>query len=314
VRIKLRDIKFINKKKCLYLSLGLIILLSSISGYLANSQTNVSALQLFSSSNTAQILQEPIFINGTDPNNDWDNYEFINGTGTLSNPSTIEDLIIEIDGDNIGIFILNSYETVLIKNCTILHKNEISSDKLMSSIGIYFKNCTQIRVKDCSAFQNSYGVLLSNTTRIVIDESYFTNNKMAGIYSNHSSKNSFIDNVIIHNSNTGLLMEFSSENTLANNNISENYNYGIHLKDSNENLILDNFIQDNGKRNIFTEDSVGTYYSGNIRKEQWIDGFIVELSAVVLVTAYAIYKGKKHEKKKKKDEEIKKKNETNIEK
>ena len=100
MRIKLRDIKFNHKNKCIYLSLGLIILFSSVSGYLVNSQITTSALQLVSSPsspNTAQILQDTIFIDGTDPNHNWDNYEFITGTGTLSDPYSIEDLIIEID-------------------------------------------------------------------------------------------------------------------------------------------------------------------------------------------------------------------------
>ena len=147
MRIKLRDTKFINKKKCLYRSLVLIVLLSSLSGYLVNSQTKVFALQLFSSSNTAQILQEPIFINGTDPNNDWDNYEFITGAGTMSDPYNIENLIIEIDGDINGISILNSHKSLQIRNCIISHENEISSDKLLSNIGIYFQNCTDIQIK-----------------------------------------------------------------------------------------------------------------------------------------------------------------------
>jgi len=310
VRIKLRDIKFNNKKKCLYLSLGLIILLSSLNGYLTNSQINASFLQLFSSSNTAQILQETIFINGTDPNNDWDEYEFITGAGTMSDPYNIENLIIEMDGDLNGISILNSHKSLQIRNCIISHENDISSDKLMSSIGIYFQNCTNIQIKWCSANQNSYGILLSNTSGIIIEESEFNTNKMAGIYSNYSTSNYFKENDIKQNKNTGFLMEFSDKNTLTDNNVTENYNYGVHLKDSNENIIRDNYIQDNGKRNIFTEDSVGTLYSGNIRKEQWIDGFIIELSAVVLVTAYVIYKGKKHEKINKKDKEIKKNFET----
>ncbi len=313
MRIKLRDIKFINKKKCLYLGLGLIILLSYISGYLADSQIDASTLQLVSSSNTTQILQDTIFIDGTDPNHDWNNYTFITGTGTLSDPYSIEDLIIEIDGDMNGIFIINSDKAVLIKNCTILHKNEISSDNLMTSIGIYFKNCTNIQVNGSSVIQNSYGILLSNTTQILIEYSTFNNNKMAGIYSNHSSQNHFQNNSIKQNSHTGFLLEFSNENHLSDNIISENYNYGIHLKFSNENIILNNYIQDNGKRNVFTEKSVGTYYFGNIRIEQWIDGFIIELSAVVLVTAYVIYQSKKHEKIISKDKEIKKKIETDKE-
>jgi parallel beta-helix repeat protein len=313
VRIKLRDIKFINKKKCQYLSIGLIILLSSLSGYLANSQINAFALQFFSLTNTAQIPHDTIFINGTDPNNDWDEYEFITGAGIMSDPYNIENLIIEIDGDTNGISILNSHKQLQIRNCIITHENDISSDKLMSSIGFYFQNCTNIQIKWCSANQNSYGILLSNTYGIIIEKSDFNNNKIAGIYSNHSTINYFKENDIKQNNNTGFLMEFSSENILSDNNVSENYNYGIHLKKSNDNIIRDNYVQDNGKRNIFTEDSVGTSYSGNIRKEQWIDGFIVELSAVVLVTAYAIYKGKKHEEINKKDKEIKKKKETNKE-
>jgi len=313
VRIKLRDLNFIHKKKCIYLSLGLIILFSSISGYLTNSQITASAIQLVSSPNTAQILQDTIFIDGTDSNNDWDNYEFITGTGTLSDPYTIEDLIIEIDGDVNGLFIKNSDEVVLIKNCTILHKNEISSDKMMSAIGIYFQNCTNIQVNGCSVIQNSYGILLSNTTQILIEYSTLNNNKIAGIYSNHSSENHIQNNSIKQNSHTGFLLEYSNENHLADNNVSENYNYGIHLKYSNDNIILDNYIQDNGKRNVFTENSVGTYYSGNVRMEQWIEGFIIELSAVVLVTAYVIYQSKKHENNNNKDKEIKKNVETDKE-
>lgn len=313
MRIKLREIIFINKKKYRYLSLGLIILLSSLSGYLTNSQTNASVLQLFSSSNTAQILHDTIFIDGTDPNNDWDNYEFITGTGSLSDPYNIEDLIIEIGGETNGITILNSHKSVQIKNCIISHKNDISSDNLMSSIGIYLQNCTNIQIKWCSANLNSYGILLSNTSGVIIEESDFINNKIAGIYSNHSTSNYFKENDIKQNKNTGILMEFSYENTLSENNVSENYNYGIHLKESNHNIIRDNFIQDNGKRNIFTEDSVGTIYSGNIRKEQWIDGFIIELSSVVLVTVYVIYKGKKHDKIYEKDKKNKEKIDTKKE-
>ncbi len=105
------------------------------------------------------------------------------------------------------------------------------------------------------------------------------------------------------------MVENSNENTIAGNNISENYFYGIHLKNSNKNIIRDCYIQDNGKRNIVNENSVGTRYSGNTRTEQWIDGFLVELGAVVLVTAYVIYKHTKDGKKFKKEKEIKKKRE-----
>ena len=155
------DIKINHKKNCIYISLSLIIFFSSVSGYLVNSQITSSASQLVSSPsspNSAQILQDSIFIDGTDSNHNWDDYEFITGTGTLSDPYHIENLIIEIDGDDYGIFISNSVKSLLIKNCTILHKNEISYDKFMSSIGIYFKNCTNIQVQDCSAIQNSYGI------------------------------------------------------------------------------------------------------------------------------------------------------------
>jgi len=300
------DIKINHKKNCIYISLSLIIFFSSVSGYLVNSQITSSALQLVSSPNSAQIIQDPIFIDGTDPNHDWDNYEFITGTGSLSDPYHIENLIIEIDGDGNGIFISNSDKSLLIKNCTIQHNNDISSDKLISSIGIYFKNCTNIQVKSCSAIMNSYGILLSNTTSILIEDSTLNNNKILGIYSNHSSKNYFKENNIQQNGNTGFLLEFSNENTLSGNIISENYYYGIHLKNSNENIIRDNYIQDNGKRNVFIENSITTKYSGNIRKEQWIDGFILEMSAVILVTAYVIFKHSKHDKIKKKDNEIKK--------
>ena len=307
------DIKINHKKNCIYISLSLIIFFSSVSGYLVNSQITNPTLQFVSSPNSSQILQNSIFIDGTDSNHNWDDYEFITGTGTLSDPYHIENLIIEINGDDNGIFISNSDESLLIKNCTISHTNEISSDKLMSSIGIYFKNCTNIQVKDCSAIDNSYGILLSNTTEIIIEDSTFNHNKMAGIYSNHSSRNYIKENKILQNYDTGFLLEFSNENTLLDNNISENYYYGIHLKSSNENIIRDNYIQNNGKRNIFIENSVTTNYSGNIRKEQWIDGFIVEMSAVVIVTAYVIYKHSKHDKINKKDKEIKKKIETEKE-
>ena len=314
------DIEINHKKNCIYISLSLIIIFSSVSGHLANSQITSSPFQLVSSPsspsspNSAQILQDSIFIDGTDSNHNWDNYNFITGTGTVSDPYHIENLIIEIDGDDNGIFISNSDETLLIKNCTILHKNEISSDKLMSSIGIYFKNCTNIQVKGCSAIKNSYGILLSNTTNILIEESIFNNNKMAGIYSNHSSKNYFKENDIQQNNNTGFLLEFSNENTLSANIISKNYYYGIYLRNSNYNIIRDNFIQDNGKRKVVTEYSITIDYSENTRKEQWIDGFIIEMGAVVLVTAYVIYKHSKHDKINKKNKEIKKNIESEKEK
>ena len=306
MRIKLRDTKFNYKKKGILLCLGLIILFSSIGGYLVNSQIRSSAIQFVSSANTTQILQNSIFINGNDPNHDWDNYEFITGTGTLSDPYQIQNLIIEIDGNENGIFISNSDKTLLIKNCTILHQNTISSFNLMSSIGIFFQNCTNIQVKDCTVTQNSYGILLSNTTKILIEECTLNNNKLIGIYSNHSSQNHYLNNTVNQNSNTGFLIEFSNKNNISNNIIIENYFYGIHLKNSNENIIQDSYIQDNGKRNIFTENSIGTHYSGNTRIEQWIEGFIVEMGAVVLVTAYVIYKSLKHEKRNRIEKEIKK--------
>ena len=303
------DIKINHKKNCIYISLSLIIFFSSVSGYLVNSQITSFTSQLVSSPsspNSAQILQDSIIIDGTDPNHNWDNYEFITGTGTLSDPYHIENLIIEIDGKDNGIFISNSYETLLIKNCTILHKNEIFSINLISSMGIFIQNCTNIQVKGCSVIQNSYGILLSNTTKILIEDSSFNNNKMVGIFSKHSSQNHFRKNNILQNNHTGFLIEYSNENTLSENIISENYYYGIHLKNSDYNIIRDNFIQDNGKRNVVTEYSITTNYSGNTRKEQWIDGFIIEMSAVVLVTAYVIYKHLKHDKINKKDKNNKK--------
>ena len=262
--------------------------------------------QFISSASTSQILQNSIVINATDPNHDWDNNEFVTGTGTLSDPYQLENLIIEIDGYENGIFISNSNKILLIKNCTILHKNEISSDKLMSSIGIYLQNCTNVQVTDCTVTQNSYGILLSNTTKILIEDSAFNNNEMIGIYSINSSQNHYRDNDIKQNNNTGFMLEFSNVNTISVNNISENYFYGIHLKNSNENIIRDCYIQDNGKRNVVTENSVGTHYSGNTRIEQWIDGFLVELGAVLFVTAYVIYKHLKEEKNIKKKKKLKK--------
>ncbi len=304
------DIKINHKKNCIYISLSLIIIFSSVSGYLLNFQITSPAFQLVSSPSSAQIVENTIFINETDPNHNWDDYGFITGVGSLADPYYIEDLIIEIDGQGNGIFIINSDKSLIIKNCIILHKNEISSDKLMTSIGIYFKNCTNFRVKGCSVIQNSYGILLSNTSGIIIEDSTFNHNKMVGIYSNYSSNNHFYTNNISRNSNTGFLLDSSNENSLRENIIAENYYFGIYLKNSDNNIIHDNYIQDNGKRNVVNENSITTNYSGNTRKEQWIDGFIIELSSVLLVTAYVIYKHSKHDKINKDDKEIKKNMET----
>ncbi|MHA1718199.1 MAG: right-handed parallel beta-helix repeat-containing protein [Promethearchaeota archaeon] len=301
-------LKFKHTKEYTFLSLCLTLLLSSTIVFNGNLQfvSESSDYQTISSANITPILYNAIYIDGNDPNHNWDDYDFITGTGTIADPYQIENLIIELSGIENGIFIANSNKPLLIKNCTVLHNGTMQETQNFSEEnGIYLLNCTNVHIKNCLLVQNSVGILISNSTKILTEDSNIMSNKLIGIYLNLSSNNNFHKNIINRNNNTGFLLDSSNNNTLYDNNISENYYYGLHLKNSHDNLIQSSYIRDNGKRNVFIENSLDNTFFGNTRKEQWINGFIIEMSAFLLVTAYVIFKHLKHEKIYRKNKEIK---------
>ncbi|GAG31684.1 unnamed protein product, partial [marine sediment metagenome] len=92
---------------------------------------------------------------------DWAKNQFwCSGSGIISDPYIIKDLIIEGEGRNTGIHITNSRVYFEIKNCTISN----------FECGIRIENTTNIKIIDSTVFNaKSIGIAISNCSNVYLN-------------------------------------------------------------------------------------------------------------------------------------------------
>jgi len=189
----------------------------------------------------------PIYIDGDDPANDWDDCDAVSGSGTSEDPYVIEDLEIDAGGSGSGIYIRDSTAYLNIVNSTSINAG---SDIYDAGLKIY--NCDNINISNCIFKNNSnYGIYLNYSSSNILTGNTATNNSNHGIHLNYSSSNILMDNMVANNSGIGILLYSSSTNTLAGNTVANNSNSGILLNYfSTNNIFSGNTVANNSNSGI----------------------------------------------------------------
>ena len=242
------DLISMKKFKCSLpfgIFLMLLITFSSLNTF-SNSLYLKPQSQIISpkSSNSWVIFQQ-IHIN-----NNWTEsattYDYITGSGTLSNPYLIENITFTniIYGDTI--IIENSNENFIIKNCTI--KNSGAS---ITNVEIKMINTTRgIIINNTISSNIGYGIQLIQSSNNSIIDNTIVNNTYIGIGLNESSNNIINLNTIKSHGNDnlngfGVVLVNSNNNNLSENSISHNSAIGILLFNSSYNKIISNRVNKN---------------------------------------------------------------------
>jgi parallel beta-helix repeat protein len=155
------------------------------------------------------------------------------GEGTRENPWVIENWYIYGGGYGNCIFIGNTLEHYVIRNCTL---NNASGNP-----GMYYWDS---------------GLSLYNTTNGAVYNNSISHNQ-GGIVMVFSTTNNAIINNTITSNYEGMILEYlACDNTISNNTISRNENSGIHMEDNcSFNIIINNIFSENGCYGILFEDN-----------------------------------------------------------
>ncbi|MFX1304292.1 MAG: NosD domain-containing protein [Promethearchaeota archaeon] len=173
--------------------------------------------------------------------------EICTGSGNVSDPYVIKNLIINGGGDGVGILIVNSKKVFFrIENCTIF--NCWYGIRLLRSCNGTLLN------NNCS--NNDNGIYLDGWT----DKSQFTQEEFLTFY---CMNNTVSNNIINQNAHYGIYTRNSDNNTITGNYINQNQ-YGIYLSYSNDNnTITNNFLRRNNNPGIFLEMGGDNIIKGN---------------------------------------------------
>jgi len=202
----------------------------------------------------------PIFIDGDDPANDWDDCDAVTGSGTVEDPYVIEDLEIDAGESGSGILIQDSTAYLKISNCTAINAGSNSEDA-----GLRIEYCDNINVFNCDFTNNSRnGIYLYSSSYNSLTGNTIANNPEYGIYLYSSSYNSLTGNTIANNPEYGIFLDSSSNNNILTSNTVANNTYaGIYLISSSDNTLTGNTVVNNSEYGISLYSSSDNTLTGN---------------------------------------------------
>ena len=170
---------------------------------------------------TALIERGPIRINS---NADFDAAHGVSaGDGSAGNPWIIENYDINGTGYGYCIYIGNTTEHFVVRNCSLHEASGVYSWPYFCDTGLII-------------YQVQNGIIANNTA---------SSNNWAGIYLSSSSSNTITNNTASSNNEGGISLFFSNSNTIQNNTASSNNWPGIHLSSSSNNTIVNNTADNN---------------------------------------------------------------------
>lgn len=200
----------------------------------------------------------------TKANNDW-----CNGAGTWDDPYVIENVTIDGQGSGYGIYVADSSEYFIIRNCTLT--NSTASNV---GTGIALSNVINGFLIENNCSLNARGISIHESNNITISGNLISDNPSVGLltdtYPNHNI--TIIGNDIFRNK-YGIWLAETYDTIIENNNILYNTADGIHLCRSNNTKIIGNncsFSDDYGIQvdanshgtQIIDNDCSNNYYSG----------------------------------------------------
>ena len=169
-----------------------------------------------------------------------------NGDGTLGNPWVIENRVISGYGQSCGIYIGNTTDYFVIRNCTI-NATTANYDEWHTGAGIHIYNCDNGEISNTTVNHSiSYGIYLSDqTTTIVIANNSIWNCTLRAIAVSYSDNCLFYMNDLDGNytSNFGMSFDGYSDFHVIEKNTIDGMNWvGIGCNDTWNMSITDNEI------------------------------------------------------------------------
>ena len=142
-----------------------------------------------------------------------------------------------VDAYGKGSAIIVSANGTLLENLTIANSSLYGMNGI-AGIRVTSSNCV---IKNCHAYDNYYGIYLSNSDNNTLIGNNLSNNEK-GIRFVLSNDNFLLENIVLGNKySTGIELANSKNNTLASNNLSSNGN-GIRVALSDNNSLLENNV------------------------------------------------------------------------
>ena len=169
------------------------------------------------------------------------------GSGKMTDPYIIKNLIIDAQGYDYGIFIYATTAFLEIRNCTIFNTE---FDWYHGSIFLYgVVNCKLIE-NNCSLSDTS-GMYIDNCISITILRNIIFNNSRHGIETDLITNVTIDDNKICFNNQFGCTI-YGTNVSISNNEVIYNGKSGIYLDDCFASNITNNYVVGNGERGIYT--------------------------------------------------------------
>jgi parallel beta-helix repeat protein len=167
-----------------------------------------------------------------------------NGNGSEGNPWVIENFEINGTGYGYCIFIGNTTDYFVVKDCYLHHAYERFTYIQYWDSGLALFNVQNGKIVNITAQFNTYGIRLESSRSNNLINNTVSNNEY-GVYLYIYCNNNTITNINASlNNRNGIYLWFSSENTISNSSISNNI-FGICLAYSDNNTISNNIISNN---------------------------------------------------------------------
>ena len=207
------------------------------------------------------VSHAPIFIDGDDPANDWDDCDVVTGNGTVEDPYVIADLEIDAGGSGSGIYILDSTAYLTIVNCSISNAGSGQYDA-----GIRIEYCENVQISQSNLHYNlDYGIYIRYSQRTIVTGNNISSNAFCGIIIDFSNATIFVGNTVTDHTWYGVILYDGAENTEIFSNAISGNGYGIYVYMPGFESIVGNWIWDHGFYDIVDDGDldISSSYSNN---------------------------------------------------
>ncbi len=223
------------------------------------------------------VEHDPIRI---DSNADFDAAHGVTGgNGTEADPWVIEGYDIDGGGYGYGIYIGNTTDYFVIRNC-YLHNASENYDPphfINSGLHLYFVENGKVGNNTASSNGGS-GIYLRDSGNNTIYGNTVSSNIGNGINLDHSDSNIIFNNTASSHGGGGIYMYSSSNNSISKNTASNN-DYGIYIDLASSNIISNNTVSSNNDDGIHLSWSSNNSISNNIASSNSFSGIRLRSSS-----------------------------------
>ena len=180
------------------------------------------------------------------------------GHGTIDDPFVIAELRIDASGRSAGIFIGNTTEHLIIRDCRISGA-AVAGYPFGPGAGIALYNVRNCIVTENTCIGCTYGIYLQASDGNTISKNECTDGTVHGMFVHTSDWNTISGNTFEANDNHGIYLFSSSHNQIIKNAFVDNGQYGLYLFSSSDyNQIYGNAVMGNNGAS-------GTYSSSHVQ-------------------------------------------------